>query len=281
MPTLPINSKHESGRPQVALVAGSFSAPGAPGAPDPPRSATSARIGKGQALHAVSRAPHSASCAATRVPASATKRSRRSDPNAAAADGRVRPDQGIETGLPSPRPPGGLIAAVEDVGDVVDAFGTRRGISRGGAQVDVTEASRDLVDRDARLETVGGPVGPERVGMSEAVWHAGGQAFAVHEAVDGLTRECDRVLMDVTADPHEQRTQQGGPRAPGARPDSAPRYSTTELRRPRKSLQLGGCCDHRADPNFPDETDSAVGSPGVSGRLVSGRRSRANPPCRA
>lgn len=26
------------------------------------------------------------------------------------------------------------------------------------------------------------------------------------------------------------------------------RYSTTGLRRPRKSLQLGGCCDHRENP---------------------------------
>src|SRR5450755_495724 len=26
------------------------------------------------------------------------------------------------------------------------------------------------------------------------------------------------------------------------------RYSTMEVRRPRKSLQLGGCCDHRANP---------------------------------
>ena len=45
------------------------------------------------------------------------------------------------TGLPSPRTPGGLVTAVKHVGDVIHPFGTRRGIPRGSAQVDVTEAS--------------------------------------------------------------------------------------------------------------------------------------------
>jgi len=59
---------------------------------------------------------------------------------------------------------------------------------------------------------------------------------------------------------------QGTLTGPGSRPDSTPiatkrspsgsasrrpaRYSTTKLRRPRKSLELGGCCDHRENPGI-------------------------------
>ena len=61
---------------------------------------------------------------------------------------------------PPPRPPGGLVAAIEHVGDLVDALGPRRGVAGGGPQVDVPEPGGDLVDGDAGLEQMGGPVGP-------------------------------------------------------------------------------------------------------------------------
>ncbi len=92
---LPINGKDESGRPQVALVAGSFSAPGAPAAPDPPRSDTSARIGKGQALHARS-SPRCACRAAASRPTSPRRRG--SDWRAQSAPGSPR----AERSPPSP-----------------------------------------------------------------------------------------------------------------------------------------------------------------------------------
>jgi hypothetical protein len=74
----------------------------------------------------------------------------------------------------SPRPPGGLMATVEHVGDVVDAFGTWSGIACGCAQIHMPQASGHLVNRNARLETMGGPVGPERVRVREAIGNAGG-----------------------------------------------------------------------------------------------------------
>jgi hypothetical protein len=43
------------------------------------------------------------------------------------------------------------------------------------------------------------------------------------------------------------------PRPTGSASRRPARYSTTELRRPRKSLQLGGCCDHRANPRTSNE----------------------------
>jgi hypothetical protein len=50
-------------------------------------------------------------------------------------------------------------------GDVVDAL--RAG---GGPQIDVTEPGGHLVDRDAGLEAVGGPVGAQRVRVCEPLW---------------------------------------------------------------------------------------------------------------
>ena len=67
------------------------------------------------------------------------------------------------------------MAAIEDVGDVVDPLGARRGVAGGGAQVDVPEPGGDLVHRDAGLEQVGGPVGAQRVRVREPLGHAGGQ----------------------------------------------------------------------------------------------------------
>jgi GNAT superfamily N-acetyltransferase len=42
---------------------------------------------------------------------------------------------------------------------------------------------------------------------------------------------------------------------PGSASRRPARYSITELRRPRKSLQLGGYCDHRANPSTFTERD--------------------------
>ena len=54
---------------------------------------------------------------------------------------------------------GGLVAAVEHVGDVVDLLGSRGGVAGGGPQVNVPESGGDGVHGHAGLEAVGGPVG--------------------------------------------------------------------------------------------------------------------------
>ena len=59
------------------------------------------------------------------------------------------------------------------------------GVAGGGAQVSVPEPRGDLVDRDAGLEQVAGPVGPERVRVREPFGHPGGLALAAHEPVHG------------------------------------------------------------------------------------------------
>ena len=59
---------------------------------------------------------------------------------------------------PPPRPPRGLVAAIEHLGDLIDPLGARGGVARGGPQVDVPEPRRDLVGGDAGLEQMGGPV---------------------------------------------------------------------------------------------------------------------------
>ena len=97
------------------------------------------------------------------------------------------------------------MAAVEDVGDVVDALGARGGVAGGGAQVDVPEPGGDLVDGDAGLEEVGGPVGTERVRVCEPLGHACRQTVAAHEPVHGDRGEGERVLVAVAAEAHEQR----------------------------------------------------------------------------
>ena len=47
---------------------------------------------------------------------------------------------------PQPRAPRGLVPAVEHLGDLIDAFGPRRGIAGRRSQVDVPEPRGDLVD---------------------------------------------------------------------------------------------------------------------------------------
>jgi hypothetical protein len=91
-------------------------------------------------------------------------------------------------GLPCSASPGCLVAAVEHLGDVVEPFGARGGIPRCGAQIDVPEASRDLMDRNAGLQAVGGPVRPERVGVRKTIRDPGGQTVTADQAVDGLCR---------------------------------------------------------------------------------------------
>ena len=120
---------------------------------------------------------------------------------------------------PPTRPPGGVVAAIEHLGDLIDALGPRGGVAGGGAQVDVPEPRGDLVDGDAGLEQVGGPVGPERVRVREPLGHAGGLAVAAHEPVHGDGGEGERVLVAVAAEAHEQRLLVEQPDAAGERMD--------------------------------------------------------------
>jgi hypothetical protein len=85
------------------------------------------------------------------------------------------------------------MAAVEHVGDLVDLLGAWGGVAGGGPQVDVTEPGRDGVHRHARLETVRGPVGAQRVRVAEPLRHAGGRAAAANQSVHAAGGEGDRL----------------------------------------------------------------------------------------
>jgi hypothetical protein len=96
------------------------------------------------------------------------------------------------------------VAAIEHVGDVVDALGPRGGVAGGRAQVDVPDPGGDLMDGDAGLEQVGGPVGPQGVRVREPIGDARGLAVAAHEAVHGDGGKGERLLIAVAAEAHEQ-----------------------------------------------------------------------------
>jgi hypothetical protein len=115
------------------------------------------------------------------------------------------------------------MAAVEHVGDVVDLLGPWGGVPGGGPQVDVTEPRRDSVHGHTGLEAVRGPVGAQRVRMREPLRHAGRRAAATHEAVHGDGGERARLLVSVTAEPHEQRLLIKQPDAAGEGMDLQPR----------------------------------------------------------
>jgi hypothetical protein len=97
------------------------------------------------------------------------------------------------------------VAAVQHLGDLVDPLRAWGGVAGGGAQVDVPEPRGDLVDGDAGLEQVGGPVGPERVRVREPLGHPSGVAVAAHEPVDGDGGEGEGLFIAVAAEAHEQR----------------------------------------------------------------------------
>ena len=97
------------------------------------------------------------------------------------------------------------MATIEDLRDLIDPLGARRGVPRGRPEVDVPEPGGDLVDGDAGLEKVGSPVGPERVRMRQPLGHPSGVAVATHEPVHGDGREGERLFAAVAAEAHEQR----------------------------------------------------------------------------
>jgi hypothetical protein len=117
---------------------------------------------------------------------------------------------------------GGLVAAVEYVGDVVDVLGAWGGVPGGGAQVDVAEPGGDGVDWDAGLEAVGCPVGAQRVGVREPLRHAAGRSAAAHEPMDADGGEGERLLVSVAAEPHEQGPLVEQPDAAGEGVDLQP-----------------------------------------------------------
>jgi hypothetical protein len=118
---------------------------------------------------------------------------------------------------------GGLVAAVQHVGDVVDLLGTWGGVPGGGQQVDVPEPGRDGVHRHAGLEAVRGPVGAQRVRVRQPLRHAGGRAAATHEPVHADSGQGEGLLVPVTAQPHEQGLLVEQPDAAGEGMDLQPR----------------------------------------------------------
>jgi hypothetical protein len=122
------------------------------------------------------------------------------------------------------------VATVEDVGDVVDALGPRRGVARGGPEVDVPEPRGDLVNGHAGLEQTGGPVGAERVRVGQALGHPGGQAAAAHQPVDGHSGEGERLLIAVAAQPHKEWLLVEQPNAARKRMHRRPRFESVLYR---------------------------------------------------
>ena len=114
------------------------------------------------------------------------------------------------------------MAAVEHLGDVVDALGARGGVAGGGAQVDVAQAGGDLVHGDAGLEQMRSPVRTQRVRMREALGHSSRQARAAHEPVHRHGGEGERLLIAVAAETHEQRLLVEKPDPAGERVDRGP-----------------------------------------------------------
>ena len=109
------------------------------------------------------------------------------------------------------------MAAIEHVGDLIDPLASWRRVPGGHAQVDVPEPRGDLMDGDAGLEQMRGPVGPERVRVREPLGHPSGVAVATHEPVHGHGREGERLFAAVAAEAHKQRllVEQPTPRASG------------------------------------------------------------------
>jgi hypothetical protein len=99
---------------------------------------------------------------------------------------------------------GGLVAAVQHVGDLVDLLGAWGGIPGGGPQVNVAEPGRDGVHRHAGLETVRSPVGTQRMRVAEPLRHASGRAAAPHDSMHGDGGQGERLFMSVAPQPDEQ-----------------------------------------------------------------------------
>ena len=136
-----------------------------------------------------------------------------------------------------------MVTAVKHLGDLIDPFGARGGEAGSRAEVDVPEPRGDLVDGDAGLEQVGGPVGPECVWVREPLGYAGGPARAPDEAVHRDGGEGERILIAVAAEAHKQRLLVEQPDTPRERMDCRPR-----LERLRTASGTG---TSRSRPPFP------------------------------
>src|SRR4051794_22524543 len=81
------------------------------------------------------------------------------------------------------RSPDGSVAAVEDIGDVVELVAVLGRVPARGPQVRVPKTSRRAVDGHAVVEQRGGPIGAQGVWMREALGHAGGERAGANELV--------------------------------------------------------------------------------------------------
>ena len=93
----------------------------------------------------------------------------------------------------------------------------------------VPEPFRDLVDENAGLEQVRGPVGPERVRVREPLRHARGQAQPPDEPVHGHCGERERILSEM-----KPLT------TPGARAAPPPARGPRARDRPCRARKSGG-----------------------------------------
>ena len=144
------------------------------------------------------------------------------------------------------------MAAVERIGDVVDALRVaERRSGRSSAEVDVPEPRRHLVDRDAGLEAVGGPVGAQRVRVREPLGHAGGRAAAAHEPVNSDGGEGERRLVAVTAEADEQRLLVEQPDTAGEGVDLQPRLERLLHRLGHGDLALAAAFPAHEQPVVP------------------------------
>ena len=78
------------------------------------------------------------------------------------------------------------MAAIEDVGDLVNVLGPVGRVAGGRPQVCMAEAGLEDVHGNPGLGEVRSPVGAQRVRMRQALRNAGGETVALHELVDRL-----------------------------------------------------------------------------------------------
>jgi hypothetical protein len=115
------------------------------------------------------------------------------------------------------------VAAIENVGDVVDLLRARGGVPGGGPQVNVPKAGADGMDGNAGLQTLRGPVGAQRVRMREPLGYAGSRAAAPHQPMHADGGQGERILVAVAPDSDEQRLLVAQPDTTGERVDLHPR----------------------------------------------------------
>lgn len=97
-----------------------------------------------------------------------------------------------------------LVAAVEDVDELIAVLGPHDGVAPGRREVGVPEPGLNNMNGHAVLKRTGGPVGTQRVRVAESLGHPGLGGGAVDDLVDRLGGEPSGLLgAAVASEAHE------------------------------------------------------------------------------